>query len=97
MAPPLSCQECGAPEARLRRCTRERLCEACRVAPQYRILSEAQVLRSAPLTRTDLEALVLGTRSNARNPRFSRERIYRWLDVLLLLQRFGLHVPPELE
>jgi hypothetical protein len=44
-----------------------------------------------------LEGVVAGTRANAKNPCFQRERIYMWFDVLMLLHRHGLPVPPELE
>ena len=91
------CGDCGRPDGRRRRCTGETLCEACRRAPAHRILPEALVLRHAPLSAEDLAPLVVGVRVNSVNPRFAPERVYRWHDVLLLLDRHGLPVPPELE
>jgi hypothetical protein len=94
MPAPRGCRDCGVlveplngRRVGVRRCTGERLCVACRQRPDNRLLSERQVLCRCPsLDGQCLAPALAGYRVNARDPRFERERVYRWRDLVLLFR-----------
>ena len=101
MSPALSssssanCIECGATNATLRRCTRERLCMECRRAPEYKILTRHQILAAANITVDELRELQVGTVVNPIDKRLSRVSVFYWKDVMLRLIELGRELPDE--
>ena len=77
------CISCGIAGAKLRRCTKERLCSACRQSPIYKILSLKQVLAQTELTEECVEDIQIGWTINPVCPKFPKQKIYREVDVLL--------------
>lgn len=88
-----ACEACGAPGARLRRCTRQRLCERCRGSPEQKILTGFEVRRATGLEERDFLFLRAGSIANPRHAGFRRLNVYFWKDVAELCVRSGLDLP----
>jgi hypothetical protein len=85
------CEVCGAPEAPLRRCTRQRLCQPCRALPDYKVVTLGELRKKGlELTSEDLLPLRAGLTANPVNRRFARMGVYYWKDVALLCISRGL-------
>ena len=76
------CISCRREGVRLRRCTNERLCVACRQSLEFKIWTLKHLLSKTALTEECVEDLQVGWTVNPRDPRFSRQKIYREKDVL---------------
>jgi hypothetical protein len=92
-AAPSLCEGCGGPEARLRRCTRQRLCALCRARPEHKILTGAEVRRATGLEERDFLFLRAGSVVNPRSAGFPRLGVYFWKDVAELCVSRGLDIP----
>lgn len=88
----MACEGCCA-EAQLRRCTRQRLCAACRLRPEFKILRASAVRAATGLPESAFLHLRAGLAGNVVNPRFGRDGVYFWRDVALLCVDLGREVP----
>lgn len=82
----------------MRRCTKQRLCDRCRIAPEYRIVTRGSVLKHTNLSPENLDDNLesVGAFKNCRNPCFKPIRVYFWKDVFRLLLDLGLDIPDNL-
>jgi hypothetical protein len=88
-----SCEGCGSPGARLRKCTRQRLCSRCRSSPAYKVLTGSEVRRLTGLEESEFFFLRTGTVVNPVHPGFRRVNVYFWKHVAELCVRRGLELP----
>jgi hypothetical protein len=85
-----SCHGCGVP-ARLRRCSRQVLCAACRQRPEYLLIRKAEAVRTG-LREWELPA-PLGKASNRKDPRLAPELVWFWADIALACAQLGYPIP----
>jgi hypothetical protein len=85
------CQACGAPGARVRRCTKQRLCPTCRTSPEHRVITGAELRRKlSELDPAELLPLRAGFIPNPKHCAFARMPVYFWKDLALFLLDRGL-------
>lgn len=82
VTPSRLCEDCGSAGAKLRRCTAERLCGACRSKPVHHIWTMAMIRRRTILVAEDVCDIAIGETLNPVDPRFQKQKIYRESDVL---------------
>ena len=88
-----SCTSCGAEGARIRHCTKERLCERCRAAPEHKLMRASQVRAVTGLPEAEFLHLKAGTVVNPVNPKFPRLSVFYWKDVADFCMKNGLEIP----
>lgn len=89
------CISCGADNAALRRCTNERLCNECRRAPEYKILTRPQIIAAANISIEELKDLQVGTVPNPVDKRLRGVAVFLWKDVMLRLLELGREIPED--
>ena len=87
------CEACQAPEASLRVCTKQTLCETCRSRPEYRIMTCASVRKALDLPESAFIHLRAGRVNNPVDPRFRRMSVYFWKDVAAFCAHHDLEIP----